>query len=98
MKQHQVDVSDIEFAQALLDGGFGIEILVGIEFGRHEDLLTRHTRFTDTLSHFLLVVIHVCRIYLAETGGKRSLYGIDTDITVQAVSSQPENRHIVAAA
>ena len=88
VQQHKVDISDVEFAQTLLNGSFRIIILGGIEFGRHEDFLTRHTRFTDTLSHFLFIVIHVCRIELAETGGKRGFYGIDASAEMLSEAMQ----------
>lgn len=64
MQQHEVDIPDVELAQALLDGRFGVGILIGIEFGRHENLLARHTRLTDTLSHLLFVAIDGCRVNL----------------------------------
>ena len=77
VQQHKVYISDVKFAQTFLDGSFRVGILVGIELGRHENILARHTRFSDALSHFLFVAIDGCCIEFAETGGNGCFHRID---------------------
>ena len=57
MQEQDVDIADVQLAQAFVDGPGRVAVLIGIELGLHHDFLTRHDGFADALAHLLLVAV-----------------------------------------
>ena len=98
MQKHQVNVAEIEFAQTLIYGGFGVAILVGVYFRSHKDFFTRHTRFTYSTTHLYLVAVHVCGVNLSEAERNSRLHRVHAHVACKAVCAETHHRHIISAA
>ena len=62
MEQHQVHVTDVEFAQGFFDGFFGIGKLVRVELRANEQFLTRHAAGADGFADFFFVTVETRRV------------------------------------
>ena len=62
MEQHQIHITDVEFAQGFFNGFFRIGKLVRVEFRADEQFLTRHAAGANGLADFLFVTVETRRV------------------------------------
>ena len=97
VQEQDVNVAQVQLAQALLNGPRRVAVLVGIELGLHHDLLSRHAGGADTLAHLPLVAIEGGSVNEPVAALQGRPHRIHAGIPVEGVGAQAHHRQIIAA-
>ena len=97
VKEHHVNVADVQLRHRLVDGGPGGSELARVELGDDENLLTVHVAVPDGPAHGRLVVVHIGGVDEPSAALQQGGDGVVALLVAEGVGAQAHDGHLVAA-